>query len=343
MKKKGFIIVSILLIGALLLAGCGNQTASQPASQDQGQKKQIKVGALFSIPDPAHAGGWDQAQYAGLQVLKNKYGWDVQIAESVPYPKISEIASGYLDKGFDMIIFPDNGEIESFKSLPQKYPDKWMVMMSLVDKLPDAQKVAAWSPNMYSYGVTVGIAAAKTTKSGTIEVVGGMPIPALKDLFSGIIEGAKAVRPDIKVITYWAGDWMDVAKHKEITNMGIDKGADVVFTVTGPGTKGVYDAVSSHPGVKEIGYAADLYEYAPKAIMTSLLIDTPKMYTDMAEAYLSGKIEKKITDVGPEYFKFADFRGSVPADVEKAIRDAVAQYQKGELKVPRVIHDEITK
>lgn len=353
-KKSVLIITALLMVIAMLAAGCGQKAEppkqepakQEPAKQEPAKQeekpKALKIGTMFSIPDPANAGGWDRAQYAGLMALKSDLGAEVSVAENVPYPKISESATSYLDKGYDMIIYPDNGMIESFKEMAPKYPDNWMVMVSKADELPDSPKVAAYSPDFYAYGNMVGIAAAKASKSGTIGVLGGAPIPVLKDLFSGIIEGAKTVNPNANVIVYWAGDWVDTAKHREITLLQIKDGADVIFTVTGPAAAGVYEAAESK-GAKVIGYAHDLYEDNPKAIMTSLMIDFVQVYKEIANNYKNGTLEKKIYNLGAKFFKFADFRGSVPADVEKEINDTVEKIKSGELKIPVKLHDEIMK
>jgi basic membrane protein A len=345
-KKRLVLMLVLVLAISTILTGCGAKPApadsAKPAEQPKDAPKTLKVGSMFSVPDPANGGGWDRAHYQGLMTLKEKYGWEVSVAENVPYPKISETALNYLDKGYDMIIYPDNGMIESWKELAPQFQDKWMLMTSAVDALPDSPKVAAYAPNFYEYGNMVGIAAAKASKTGKIGLLGGSPIPVLESLFSGIIEGAKAVNPNAEVVVYWAGDWVDTAKHREITLLEIQEGADVIFTVTGPAAKGVYEAAESK-NAKVIGYCWDLYNDNPKAIMTSLMLDTPKMYDEIGKDFQDGTLEKKVYDLGSKYFNFADFRGSVPADVEKDIKDTVEKFKNGELKIPVVIHEEIMK
>lgn len=349
--RKSIRIIALLVVAALLmasLAGCGSNKASEPQSQKQepqaqkSEPKKIKAGVMYSIMNPARAGGWDRADWVGIEYLKNQLGWDVSVAEGVPYPQTAATAAGYAEKNYDLVIFPDNGQIEAFKEVPAKYPKTWFVMTSLIDQLPDAPNVAAWFPDFYVYGNMVGAVAAKASKTGTIGVIGGMPIPALTTMFSGIIEGAKAVRPDVKVLVYWVGDWVDVPKHREVTALQVQKGADVLFTVTGPGANGVFEAAEAGKA-KVIGYAADFYDDAPKAVLTSILVDKGQIYKQIGDLLGSGKMEKKMNSVGADYFKLADFRGSVPADKEKEIRDIVSKIQKGELKIPVKMHDEITK
>jgi len=342
MNKRLLLITTMVLILAMIaLTGTGcPQRQPEPAKPEP--PKQIRVGAIYSVPNPARAGGWDRAQFAGLQLLQKEFGWHVAIAEGVPFPKLAETASGYADKGYDIVIFTSSAHMAAKKEVAPKYPNTRFLLMSVAAELPDLPNVGAFSPNMYVYGNLVGIVGAKASKSGVMGAIGGMPIPVLEILFSGIIEGAKAVRPDAKVKVSWAGDWVDLAKHREVTLLQAQEGADVFFTVTGPGTMGVFEAAESK-GAFSIGYAADWYDDAPRTVMTSVLVDVEKMYREMAQAFTAGTLSNKIVSLDATYFKLADFRGKLPADVEKAIRDTVGRVQKGELKIPVKMHPDIMK
>jgi len=304
--------------------------------------QKVKVGAIYSVPHPERGGGWDRAQFAGMQVLIKEYGWDVSIAESVPHPKVGEIAAGYADKGFEIVLFTTSGHYDEMARVAPKYPKTKFVMMSVVSKLPEVPNVAAFSPDFYIYGTLVGVTAAKASKSGVIGVVGGMPVLALELMFNGLIEGARTVKPNVEVIVSWVGNWVDLAKHREVTLLQARKGADVFFTVTGPGTIGVFEAVESAKGLV-IGYAADWYDDAPKAVMTSILVDVRKMYKEMANAFVAKTLQRQITKIDAGYFKLADFRGKLPAGVEKDIQETIAKIQKGQITIPVKMHPEILK
>lgn len=364
MKHKSLwvavIVATLLALIALpvVMGGCGGtttttaagttttaaaSTTTAPATTGTTAAKKIRVGTQFSITNPPKAGGWDRADWVGIEYMRNELGWEVSVAEGVPYPQAAATAAGFAEKGYDIVVFPDNGQIEAFKSVPAQYPDTWFVMTSGTDALPEgSDKVAAWVPNFYVYGNMVGAVAALASKSGIIGVSGGVPIPVLIEMYSGIIEGAKAVKPDVKVIVSWVGDWVDLPKHKEVTNLQIQQGADVIFTVTGLGTTGVFEA-AEQGGAKCIGYAADWYDDAPKAVMTSVLIDKAQMYKDLADKFMNGTLKKEIYPCGAEFFKVADFRGSLDADTVAKINDVVKKLQSGELKIPVVQHPEIEK
>ena len=328
--KNFFIVCSmaLLFVGLMLfsLPGYGSQNTT-------------KVGVIFSVPDPTHGGGWDRVHIRGLEAI-SKFGWEISIAENVPYPKATEIAGAYADKGYDIVIYTDGGMVESWKEAAQKYPNTWFIEMSKVDKLPDSGKAAVWQPDKFGYGCIVGAVAAKASKTGVIGLVGGIPIPPIVAEFSGIIQAVKTIRPDAKVLISWAGDFVDLGKHSQATSLLTQKGADIIFTVSGTGYKGVFEATRK-AGALTIGYGDDFYNEAPDINLTAVLYDGRKMYTQLAEAYENGTLESKMYPVGFDFFEVTDFHGKISPELEKDIRDTVAKIKSGELKIPEKIYDQL--
>lgn len=340
-----FSLILVLAIGLIFVAGCGLDEVDEVDEVDETDEvdevdeaeEEINVGVIYSIVDPPRAGGWDRAQWVGHQSLEEEYGWDVSVAEGIPYGEVADTAAEYAERGFEVVIFPDAGMIDAWFEVAPQYPDTWFIMMSVTDELPDSDNVAAWSHSHYEYGVSVGITAAVASETNTIGLVGGMPLPGLVELFSGVIEGAEAVVPGTEVKVTWSGDWEDVAHHRELTTIQIQEGADVIFTITGGATTGVIGAAEDG-GVWAIGYGADWYEDNPDAVLTSVVIETPPMYREMADMFLDGTLENKIYMLDRENFSLADFRGRLP-EQEQMIKDTIEQFHTGELEVPKVIHD----
>jgi len=337
-KKSWFGIALLLALGLLSVTALGCPAPADDADvAPEPEPEPVQVGVIYSIPDPARAGGWDRAQYAGHTILETEFGWEVSIAEAVEFPKLAETAAEFAERGFDMVIFTSSAHVDAWKEVAPQYPDTWFLLMSVTETLPESDNVAAWVPDMYVYGNMVGAVAAMASESEVIGAIGGMPIPALKLMYSGIIEGAKAINPDSEVLVNWVGDWVDVPKHSEVTRLQIERGADVIFAVTGPGTKGVLDGAEAGNALV-IGYAADWYHDAPGAILTSVLVDTPPMYRELAEAFEAGTLTKGINKLTAVNFTLADFRGKM-SDIEAQIKDTFAKIQRGEIQIPRVMHE----
>src|SRR5271169_6829656 len=64
--------------------------------------RQISVALLLSgvITD----GGWSQLAYNGLRELKTRYGFKTAYAENISLAQMDQVARGYSDDGFDLII-----------------------------------------------------------------------------------------------------------------------------------------------------------------------------------------------------------------------------------------------
>ena len=88
-----------------------------------------------------------------------------------------------------------------------------------------------------------------------------MEVDVIWDFIYGYLEGAKAARDDIKVITTFVGSREDVAKAKDLANDAISQGADMLFQVAGGAGAGVFEAIaeSDKSGIWGIGVDSDQY------------------------------------------------------------------------------------
>lgn len=298
----------------------------------------VRVAVLWGMPDPARASGFDKGQYDGITAAAEEYGWEVSHAEAVLYGRAPMVARSYAEKGYDIVIFPDAGYTPCWMEVAPQCPDTWFAMMSYTDKLPDAERVVAYSFDAYAYGTMVGVTAASITETNTIGLISGIPIDVILVAFSGAIEGAKAVNPEVEVLVGWVGDWTDVPKNKELAQYQIEQGADVIFACSSAGQKGLLEATEA-AGVLAIGHMGDIYELAPATVVTSVVWDTIPAYCNLAEAFEAGTLERKLHTVGLEGFSLTDFHGMVPAEVEAEVREAVRKLKAGEIEVPYVMHE----
>jgi basic membrane protein A and related proteins len=115
-----------------------------------------------------------------------------------------------------------------------------------------------------------GVAAAMTSKTGTIGFVGGKDIPVIHRFFYGYYYGAKLVRPHIKIIESYTGSFTDPAAGKEYALAAINQGADVTFAVANLTGAGVIDAALSTKTFA-IGVDSDQNCMAPGTVLTSMM------------------------------------------------------------------------
>jgi basic membrane protein A len=125
-------------------------------------------------------------------------------------------------------------------------------------------------------GYLAGIVAGSITESGTIAAVGGTNVPAVVNYWRGYENGAKSVKPDVKVL-YQETDpdpakgFNDPTKGRAIAEQFLSQNADVIFQVAGLTGQGVLEAVcdaDAHGIGVDVDQAVSLPNLAP-CIVTS--------------------------------------------------------------------------
>ncbi|HEX5014241.1 MAG TPA: BMP family ABC transporter substrate-binding protein [Candidatus Limnocylindrales bacterium] len=125
-------------------------------------------------------------------------------------------------------------------------------------------------------GYLAGIVGASISESGTIGAVGGTNVPAVVNYWRGYENGAKSIKPDIKVL-YQETDpdpakgFNDPTKGRAIAEQFISQGADVIFQIAGLTGQGALQAACD-ANIHGIGVDVDQAESLPnlsKCIVTS--------------------------------------------------------------------------
>lgn len=320
--------------GIAAAIGLGAAVAASPAAaQDK-----VKAAVIFGVSNPASVNGWDRGHYEGVRKLIDDHGWEVTIAENVPFPLIAGTAENYAKAGYSVVIFTSSGQFKAWDQVAPNYPDTVFAMLSTTSSLPDAKNVVAYEPDFFAYGVINGLIAAQATDSNKIAGIAGLPVKAVEDMFSGIVEGAKAIRPEVEFLHATSGDWTNIPRAREVTALQIQRGADVVLGNAGVGTRGVLDA-SQTGKARFIGYATDWAQDAPDIVLTSVILDIPGWYEALARDVDGGTVEPKIHRFGAETFTVQPLNADLlSAERIAAIEDSVARFKAGELSVPVVSH-----
>ena len=129
--------------------------------------------------------------------------------------------------------------------------------------------------------------AAGMSKTGTIGVVGGYPVPEVNRLVNAFIKGAKEINPNAKILVTFINSWFDPAAAKEAALAQIDGGADVLYAER----FGVVDA-AKEKGLLAIGNMSDQNSLAPDTVITS-----PVWNMTPTVAYLVAQVKAKALHV----------------------------------------------
>lgn len=335
-------ISAVLAVAALALAGCGGSDSKGSGKTSSASKDVCKtakgdgpkIGLAYDVGGIGDHSFNDSA-YAGLAKSVKEFkatcvegeATDGE-AESAREDRLRQMADG----GATAIVGVGFAYSDSVNKVAPDYPK---VNFSVVDGF-DPDKVVnknvaylGFAENEASF--LVGVAAAEKTKAGTIGFVGGVHNDLIKKFEAGYTAGAKAVKPDVKVLVSYIQEsdlkgFGDPAGGKAAATGQFDKGADIVYHASGASGSGIFDAaVDAGDGKWAIGVDSDQYLSATKAqqphILTSALKRVDTATYDFIKSVDAGApltsyqtYDLKVDGVG--YAKSGGFIDDISSDID---------------------------
>jgi len=218
------------------------------------------------------------------------------------------------------------------------YPETMFAIVDMVVEQPNVQSIV-FAEHEGSY--LVGMAAAMTSKTGTVSFVGGMDVPLIRKFACGYAQGAKAVNPDITVIANMTGTtpaaWNDPGRGNEIARSQIGQGSDVVYAAAGGTGVGVLQAAAD-AGVFSIGVDSNQNYLHPGSVLTSMVKRVDQAVYDTFTAGAEGTLEAgiRVMNLANDGVGFAvdEFNKDIlSAEAIAAMEDAKAKIIAGEIAV----------
>ena len=247
--KLRMLLVAVLVCAPLLAgAACRQELLAE-------EKGKVRVGIVFDI------GGKDDrsfnaAAYEGVKCAEtgrkpdgtpcDKPSLGVMLRDVEPGnpTSIEPAIRAFAERGYDLIIGVGFAQAPILEIVAKDYPN---INFAIVDGASQMPNVASLVFKEHEGSYLVGMIAAQESKSGVLGFIGGMDIGLIHRFAKGYEEGAKAARPDARVIVNYVGvtdsAWNNPGKGKELALSQIGKGADVIFTAAGNSGLGAFDAV----------------------------------------------------------------------------------------------------
>lgn len=235
----------------------GPEGAKVNAAEGTGNEKAVSV--LLLVPGTLGDKSFFDSAAAGLNLAKEHYGAKTKVIEmGTDITKYSATLEDVINDGWDLIITGGVNISQPLQEAAEEYPDQKFI---LYDESVDFSDGANSNIYCMTYrcsegGYLAGVLGASVTKTGRLGFAGGFDIPLINDWLVGYIEGARAVRPDIKIDTGYMNSFTDAAKGKEIGLALLNGGADTVFQAAGGAGLGVLDA-AKETGKHAIGTDSD--------------------------------------------------------------------------------------
>lgn len=318
------------MVSILVLAGCSTAETDSDA---------YKV--LLLIPGNLGDKSFFDAANRGLEELAEK-GYETKVIEmSQDETKWEPAFLDAVDENWDLII-SGNAASQLMNIIAMDNPEHRFLNFDF-----DSSDIET-ADNLYSVSYATnegsfiaGAFAAMVTSDTSLENVneekvigflGGMDIPGINDFLVGYIQGALHVEPEIKVLTTYAGSFVDPAKGKELSLAMYQSGADIAFNVAGQTGLGLIDAAFESERYA-IGVDSDqsaLYrETEPgkaDSVLTSVVKQIDRVIVDSAEKAKSGELEfgkHELIGLSEDAVGLAD--NEVYQNVPEAIRTEIAR------------------
>jgi basic membrane protein A len=279
---------------------------------------------------------FNQSAWEGVQQYAKAAGLsdsDIKYIETQAPTDYADNIQQFIDGGYPVIVTVGFALGEATTAAAKANPDIKFIGVDQVqgDVLPNLTGLVFHEDVS---GFLAGALAAQLTKSGTIAAVLGTDlVPPVVAYKTGYENGAKYIKPDIKVIsTYHPGElsqaFVDPEWGAATAKQAIDQGADVIFGAGGQTGNGALQEVATHAGLFCIGVDTDQWDTLPAAqpclVSSAMKLITPSL-VDLLNQAAGGTIQ------GGNYYgpgglaPFHDFESKIPQEV----KDKLAQIDAG--------------
>jgi basic membrane protein A and related proteins len=263
-NQKGLWRVSLVLVGILFLAACGDSDDGGDGAEGGGEDTLIVFGAFATpIEEP-----WDGVIHAALNRAQDDGLIEYDFTDDIGYAgDMERVLREVAERDQPDIIFGDAfGNEELVRRVAADYTDIAFVFGS--GGGPVEPNFSVFDNWIHEPGYLSGMLAGELTTSNVVGVVGGFPVPEVNRIVNAFIDGAHEINPKVEAKVTFLNSWFDPAAAKEAALAQIDAGADVLFAER----FGVIEAADEN-GLYSFGNMSDQTELAPASVVTGPVWD----------------------------------------------------------------------
>lgn len=353
MRRRGLApwAMAVLFVGSL--AGCGNDDVNKSpgnwASGHQpvpGSKGSTKVGLVFDLGGRGD-GSYNDAAAAGLDRAAEELGVQTRaVSAGRAGENREELLRLLASEKYRLVFGVGFAFAGPVASVARDFPG---TSFGIVDAAVPAPNVVSLEFASEEGAYLVGVAAARKSRTGRLGFVGGVETDAVRRFLVGFSAGARRTRPNIEFDVFYLtqppdlSGFADPARAREVARGMYQRGADVVFHVSGGSGVGVFEAAreSSTPAAKvwAVGVDSDQYQTADPAlrpfILTSMQKRIDKAVYDTISAFDKGEFRggQLRLDLASGGLELARSGGALD-DIGTELETVRTQIIRGEIDVP---------
>jgi len=287
-KRSLLKLVALSAVASAALAGCGKkeEPAPAPVAAAPAPAKAEPLKVAFAYVGPVGDGGWTYAHDNGRKAVEQAYGDKVvtSFVEKVPESADAErVLRDMAQQGNKLIFGTTFGYMEPMLKVAKDFPD---VKFEHATGYKTADNLRTYDSRTYEGAYMAGVVAGRMSKSGTLGVVGSIPIPEVVRNINSFTLGAQSVNPKIVTKVVWVNEWFNPPKETEAATALINGGADVLMQNT---DSSAVLQTAEKMGKRAFGWDSDMTAYGPKAHLASAVINWGPYYVKSVGEALEGK------------------------------------------------------
>ena len=291
MRRKVWIVLTVVVLCALVLAGCPKPTAAPTQPPEATTPPTVaptkppveKPKAAFVYVAPIGDLGWTWAHDQGRQMVEEELGVETAYIENVSEgPDAERVIRDYAQKGYDIIFATSFGFMDPMLTVAGEFPDTYFEHCS---GYKTAENMATYFGRMYQPRFLSGLVAGKMTQNNKIGYVAAFPIPEVIRGINAFTLGVRTTNPKATVHVVWTNTWFDPALEKEAAEALLDQGCDIIAQhqdTTEP------QKAAKERGVLSIGYDSDMSKFVGDTVLTSPVWNWGPYYVERVKAVMDG-------------------------------------------------------
>ena len=271
----------------IALLACGD--AGEAARTAQGEPR-LYGDSVFKValltPGPISDQSWNAGAYAGLLAIRDSMSAVTSHIHTRTPADFEENFRQYGAQGFH-VVFGHGFEFQDAANrVAPEYPGTvYLVISGARAQLPN---VAPVKFGLVDASYLAGVLAGSATRSGVLGTIGGTALPPVVEIFEAFANGARSVRPGVRVLSAFVGNWDDASAGRELALAQIRQGADLIFQNADAAGLGVFQAARQAGGTLVFGANIDQNGVAPDVIIGSVVIDLPGAFLTLAQRVRDG-------------------------------------------------------
>lgn len=292
--KKFTVVLCLFLCLTLTFTAC---STNEPASTEEPSEEPTEGSTEEPVEVPSVAllmvgaindMDWNAGGYDGIMQIADEYGTEVSYVENLAQSDMGDALRNYAEAGFDMI-FGHSGQFQdAILLVAESYPDVQFICINGTEVRDNVTNIEIAENEQ---GYMMGAAAAMLSETGTVATIGSVDIRPIRRAVEGFDMGAKAINPDIEVLSAFTGSWSDAPMAKELSISMIENNADVISNLAGISGIAIIEA-SKAAGTYAIGAGATQHTVAPEVVPVTIVRDLARIFTYMYGMELDGTLEQ---------------------------------------------------